>query len=208
MKWWERTEQLLRTRGMTPADLARASGVGTKLVYKYLDGKVENPRGDTLKKLADALSTSEQFLRYGVPPSVAIELKRIPLLTLRQIGGLQKGRDPREIWDGVSVVSVPKDVEDQAFGVALDGDESNSPEIGPRDILILEPNAPRLPGRYVLAIAQKMKRGFIGRYRPARVDSDDEFKVVPGNPDYPPVEIGQGNPGFLVARATKHIREI
>lgn len=205
MAWWNRVNQLLAARGMSAADLARASGIPAKLMYKYLEGKVDNPRGDALKRMADALGTSEQFLRFEV---TTVELKRIPLLSLKDIGRIKKGQPPIDAWDGVTYVAVPKDVSNQAFGVAIAGDESNSPEIGPNDIVVCEPEAPRLPGKYVLAVFERVGRAVIGRYKPARMGDADNFQILHDNSHYPTDEVDKRNPGFVVARATKHIRDI
>lgn len=205
MQWWTRITQLLSARNMTPADLARVAGIEPKLMYKYLEGKVLNPRGDNLKRIADALDSSEQFLRYGV---AVVELKRIPLLALKDIARLRKSQRPSDVWDGVSYVAAPKDVSDQAFGVAIGGDESNTPEIGPDDIVICEPEAVKLPGKYVVVVLEKPRRALIGRYQPSRLNQTDKFKIAHDNPHYPTEEIDKKNPGFVVARATKHIRDL
>ena len=45
-------------------------------VYKYLQGKVDQPRGDTMLRLADALGVTESWLRFEVGPAVV----RIPVV--------------------------------------------------------------------------------------------------------------------------------
>lgn len=207
MKWWDRLARLLRDRDMRPADLARATGINPKLIYKYLDGKVNNPRGDVLRRIAAALGTTEQELLFGVAVgSGLVELKRIPLVTLEQLGTLRRGRDPRSVWDGVSVVAVTKDVTSKAIGVQLD-DESNEPEFKAGEVIVVDPTKPPTPGRFVVAVREDLKRAVFGRYQPLNA-AGSSFRVVPTHEFFPPVEVDKNHPGFVVARAVKHIRDI
>jgi phage repressor protein C with HTH and peptisase S24 domain len=45
-------------------------------VYKYLQGKVDQPRGDAMLRLADSLGVTESWLRFEVGPAVV----RIPVV--------------------------------------------------------------------------------------------------------------------------------
>ena len=65
MTWWERLSLEMSARNLSPEDVASRSGVPVKSVYGYLKGDVENPRGDTLRRLANAVHMSEQQLRYA-----------------------------------------------------------------------------------------------------------------------------------------------
>lgn len=208
MNWWTRADQLRRKHDLTFAALGRAVGIDRQLCQKHMKGSVQNPRGELLRRYAEALQTTEQFLRYGVPPSSLVELKRIPLLTLKDMGALKKGQDPHTAWDGVSVVAVPKTVSNEAFGVTLDSEESVGGEFSTGSIVICEPAVPPTPGKYVVAVVDSLKRSIFGKYRPKRLGRQDEFSVDPVNPDAPAVEISRKDPGFVVARAVKHIRDI
>lgn len=63
MKWWERLEGLRAAKDIEKDDLAKAAGVEYNLLLKYLKGKVEHPRGDTVAKLAAAVGLTEAQLR-------------------------------------------------------------------------------------------------------------------------------------------------
>lgn len=206
MTWWERINLLIQQKGITAAELARRSGVHEKTIYKYLDGKTNNPRGDTLHRIARTLDVSEVFLRYGEPSRDIIKLTPIPLLTLSRMGKLVQHQSYKTVWDGVSVVSVSEqDLGDGDFGVRIDN-ESCSPDISPGDIVICNTEAPVHPGRYIIAIAAG--RSHFGRYRPSDHDPENTFQVHTVNEDYPSVSIGGDNPGFIYARAIRHIRDI
>ncbi len=63
--WWDRLNDLMNERGWGPSDLAAYSGVSVENCKKYVQGGVDNPRGNTLAKLAAALNVSEAYLKYG-----------------------------------------------------------------------------------------------------------------------------------------------
>lgn len=64
--WVERLNERFDATGWSKAELAKRSGVAYDNVLKYIAGKVEHPRGDTLEKLATALGTSSLYLEHGV----------------------------------------------------------------------------------------------------------------------------------------------
>jgi len=66
MTWQERLQQLRKQNDLTVKDLARRANVGYDNLYKIEKGLIENPRGDTIAKLARALGVNEQFLRFGI----------------------------------------------------------------------------------------------------------------------------------------------
>lgn len=196
-------------RGITAAELARRAGIHEKTIYKYLDGKVDQPRGDTLSRIARVLSVSDQYLRFGEPQSIVTELTRVPLLRLPDMGRLIEGQDPKTVWDGETVVAIPKrELHDGDFAVLIET-EAGSPEFRPGEMIICSPSAQITPGRYVVAVATNLKQAFFGRYLPQTIGATNGgFQVEPSNPDYPNVLINSDNPGFVVARATRHIRHI
>lgn len=57
--------------GLKPVDLINRSGLSKDNVHKYLDGKVKQPRGQTLEVLAEALGMEPLWLKEGVGPELA-----------------------------------------------------------------------------------------------------------------------------------------
>ncbi|MGB1214578.1 MAG: S24 family peptidase [Pikeienuella sp.] len=51
-----------------PPDLHDLSGVDLDLIRKYRSGKVDNPRGKIMQKLAEGLGIHENWLRNSTPP--------------------------------------------------------------------------------------------------------------------------------------------
>ena len=63
--WVKRLNEALRKSGWSKAELARRSGVDYDSLNKYLAGKVEHPRGDSLPRLARALGVGNLKGRGG-----------------------------------------------------------------------------------------------------------------------------------------------
>lgn len=209
MEWYDRARRLMDAGGINAAELARRAGIHEKTIYKYLDGKVDQPRGDTLSRIARVLSVSDQYLRFGEPTSIVTELARVPLLRLADMGKLIEGQDPKTAWDGETVVAIPKgELHDGDFAVLIETD-AGAPEFRPGEVIICSPNAEVTPGRFVVAVSINLKQAFFGRYLPQTIGSPNGgFHLDPPNQDYPDVLINSDNPGFVVARATRHIRHI
>ena len=68
--WSKRLLKALSWKGWSQRELARRAGLDEQKVYKYLQGKVDQPRGDTLLRLADTLGVTESWLRYEVGSAV------------------------------------------------------------------------------------------------------------------------------------------
>ena len=68
--WSNRLARALSWKGWSQRELARRADLNEQKVYKYLQGKVDQPRGDTLLRLADTLGVTESWLRYEVGPAV------------------------------------------------------------------------------------------------------------------------------------------
>lgn len=208
MTWWKRLNEIMSKKSMSPAELARKADIHEKLIYKYVDGKVDNPRGDTMRRLARALDVSEQELRFGIVPGNLVQLKKIPLLDMNKMGTLERGDEVLAAWDGVSVVAVPVDqVSENSFGVRIEGDR-NAPAFQDQEIIICDPTSPIDPGKYVVAVVDNLNKGVFGRYRPDAINDTKRFRIIAEHPDYPEIEINEDNPGFVVARAVRHIRTI
>lgn len=91
--------------------LAEASGVDYDSLLKYLAGKVENPRGDILARLAAAVGTTEAQLRGIVTNSLTpLEGKAAKLSSVKVTGYVKAG-----IWQDVRVEG-PSDMDVPSMG--------------------------------------------------------------------------------------------
>lgn len=77
MEWASRLQAAFEEKGWSAAELARRSDVPYDSVKKYLAGKVKQPRGDTLDRLADALGVERLYLKEGLDTSAATRQVRL-----------------------------------------------------------------------------------------------------------------------------------
>jgi phage repressor protein C with HTH and peptisase S24 domain len=66
--WGERLKAAAEELGWSAAELSRRSGVPVENIKKYLQGSVDNPRGNVIAKLATALDRPEVWLSHGEAP--------------------------------------------------------------------------------------------------------------------------------------------
>lgn len=203
--WSENIQAALLEKKWSIADLIRESGVSRDLVYKYMRGEVESPRGDILTKLGAPLGMTEMEVRYGVRSLRGV--KNIPLLKMNKLGTLEKGEDFKTVWDGASVVTVPGDVSDACFAVDLD-DESGGDEFRLGDTIICDTAAAAAPGRYVIAAVPGLGTGVFRRYRPIDATDRRRFDLIAPNPNFPEIKSGIDAPAIVLGRAVKHVRDI
>ena len=69
--WQKRLNDAFRDTRWSKAELARRSGIRYDSLNKYLAGKVERPRGDSLPRLAKSLGVSLLWLRDGTGSGTA-----------------------------------------------------------------------------------------------------------------------------------------
>ena len=58
----ERIQFAMDMRGMSQADLARATGIATSNIAYIVNGKVKDPRFDSVVRIARALDVSLEYL--------------------------------------------------------------------------------------------------------------------------------------------------
>ena len=95
IQWAKRLKEALRQSGWTKTELSRRSGVNYDSLKKYLAGKVEQPRGDSLPRLARSLGVSGLWLREGVGPKAAG----------KSPGGIGAGKEPLTPLGGQAILT-------------------------------------------------------------------------------------------------------
>lgn len=201
--WSERLRKRLDDLGMTPADLARVTGLNRDAVYKYFQGKVPNPRGDTLARIASAIGMQEPELRYGVTETVSSQ--KIPLIAMNKLGTIEDTSQLKTVWDGVSVF-VAGDLSEGSFAVSL-VDDACAPDFPRGSIIVCDPSEAPSPGRYVVAIVDGLG-AVVRRYR-KRDAGAPGYWLIADNPDFPDIHVaGETETARILGRAVKHIRDI
>lgn len=209
--WSVRLKAAMERKGLTARELSRVSGVDHESIYKYLKGEVHNPRSPAPDKLAVALGVTVPWLMLGVSEAQPqanekLGIRRLPVLSLTDIMGMVPTDRLVQFWSGSGVVAVAGDVGDYAAGIAM-SDHSMEPVIAPGDILIVDPDAEPIPGRYVLAVLIPTGRALIRRYRPHGQTPQDPIDLIAEHRDFPLVTITRKT-GFIVGRVVKRISDI
>ena len=161
--WKKRLQRSFKATGWTKAELSRRSGVQYDSLSKYLDGKVEQPRGDNLLKLAKALAVDLTWLRDGTRSLSKNGLINKPLINdskLTQLGGLSQ--IPRTPNDAVfEIVANPHDDKEYLVRFTCPEFTSLCPVTGQPDFAHLAIDY--VPNKVI--IESKSLKLFLGSYR-------------------------------------------
>jgi transcriptional regulator with XRE-family HTH domain len=216
MKWWERLAEAMASRKLEVPDVATRAGVPVKTLYGYLLGEVENPRGDTIARLAAAVDMTEAQLRHEEEDLVTLTVTRLakalPILEMSSLKTLKWKENALSRWEGdiVSFFRNNRNISNSCFAVRLP-DSSGEPEFRRGDVIIFDQAADVGPGDYVVAVLPEEQQVHFAKYKPLshRKTSLPHFMLVHRNADHPDIEVGGGGvKGFVVSRAVKHVRDI
>jgi len=216
MTWNERLSTLARERGWGGAELERRSGVDRQLIYKYLRGEIAQPRGDILTRLAEALGTTEAYLRFGpappikpgTPAELPVEIATIPVVILTKLymfGGIDALFVDK---DSLPRMAAPEAVGPRAFGVRLH-DDSMAPDLPAGAVVIIDPDQPVTPGRPVAAIVHRPHGHAVVRIWRA-LDATDlqRGELVANNAFYPPIPVHSSEQATILGRAVYVIHSL
>ena len=166
---------------LTQTEVAEAALTSQAALQKIESGITKNPRN--LEKLAEALKTTPEFLRFGVGDMdnatvVASAGNYLPLISLVQAGA----------WADIQEVS-PLDAElypcpvkcsKQSFVVRVEG-ESMMPDFKSGDLLYVDPEAQAENGSYVIARLDDENQA---TFKQLIIDGNKKYlKAL--NPDWP-----------------------
>jgi transcriptional regulator with XRE-family HTH domain len=92
MKWWQRLQQRMDELGWGKTELHDASGVSYDSINKYLRGDTEQPRGNVMQKLADAIGKPLLWLRDGIEAEESeLKLSEAKWTVARKVGKVAAG---------------------------------------------------------------------------------------------------------------------
>lgn len=209
MKWNDRIKLWMRDEPgrMSVAELARRAEVNKDALHKWLKGGVDQPRGDALAKLAKVFNKTEAELRYGVEIENQASKSKIPLLSMNEIGTLDRATIKSDAWEGRSVNVATNDIGDGWIAVEI-ADESCVPVIQKGDIVYCDPDADIEPGNFVIAKLSGLEHGVCRRYRATDALDKRCFKLVALNEDYPEIESTPEHEIVLIARVMKKLTDL
>lgn len=209
----------MEEKGWSQTVLSERSGVPYHLITKYARGAVEQPRGNNIRRIAEALGVSEQHLLFGVASGQKVsnyvqlikqeETLRIPKVTLEDLANYKSGHDILNIWSGEMSTPVDTEHSPSSFTVAVD-DNSMLPTFAVGDTLICDPEAPIEPGDFVLALANGHRKAVFRKYRVAKaiLNGMPKVELHPLNADYPVDLIDAEHPGQIICRCMGVIKKL
>ena len=208
--WAERLKRLLQDEGWSVAEFHRRVNsmngpqISLSSIHKYLDGKVEKPRGDILERLAAPFGKSELWLLYGDSISNSAKPSLIPLYTLTEIGTLDPVTRTVRASEVKSVVADREDVDAGLVAVKLT-DDSCAPDIkrGSTVFCNVIQDDRIEPGSLVVAKVEGLPEGVCRKFRPLDARDQRRFKLIAINPDYPDIEASPEHPAIIFGRVVK-----
>lgn len=208
-KWANTLNAWLEAAGWTVAEYARRVNADKSLpevsvasIRKYLDGLVNNPRGDILDRLAMPFGKTRIELEYNVQIENTAKVSKIPLLTMNEIGTLKTDSGISRDWGGRSVSAYSNDVSEGWFGVIV-ADDACAPAVRRGDTVWCDPEADLEPGALVVASVKGLSVGVCRRYRKTDALAPDAFRLVALNADYPDIENSADKPVTIHGRVVR-----
>lgn len=186
--WVARLNSWLRTSGWSVAEYARrvnadgGNAPSESLIRKYLEGKVAQPRGNIMSRLAAPFGKTALQLQLGIE-NLSPAGAKIPLLDANELGTFDPALNINA-WEGRSVSVFSSDVGPNWFGVEVP-DDACSPKIPKGSIVYCNPDADVHPGDYVIAKVPGEATGVVRRYRKTDGLDSFRFELMPENSDYP-----------------------
>lgn len=115
MTWAARLQATFNKKGWTKAELARRANVSYDNVNKYLAGKVDKPRGQTLSALAHALGVDELWLEKGIDQDNPIRMVHLK-------GYIGAGGHIEALETGPEEIEAPADSHPDTVAAQIRGD--------------------------------------------------------------------------------------
>lgn len=135
MDWKQRLNETFAETGWTKAEFGRRADVSYDNLIKYMNGTVDQPRGDTLARLARALGVDPLWLEKGIDPS-SEPWSAVPLMGYVGAGG-EIDPDFEQIPpDGLEQIEVPFALPGDMIALQVRG-ISMLPRYDPDDVLIV-----------------------------------------------------------------------
>lgn len=197
-----RLKEARKAKGYTQADVAKAAGVSRVAISQWETGDTKQARPSNLMRACTFLGVDAEEMVFGtqksqhgdsakknkshdnvLPLTPSERMRAVPVISKIPAG------DPREIIDayppgeGIAVEWSDRGSK-YTFALQVTGD-SMAPDFNEGDVIIVDPEVPAAPGRYVVARCKGIN-GTFKKYR-ARGMTDNgmqTFELVPLNPDY------------------------
>lgn len=180
--------------GMTQSELASLCGYSRGRLSNW-EGATRMPSAQEIHKIANALKVSPAWL-FCVTDNVAEyetntgQLLLVPILTLEDllninlIESIDEPKTQAELLKKFNTLGIcinnETNYSKKTFGLKIT-DNSMSPEICEKDLIIIDPTITPLPGKYVLASFERT-RPMLRKYRK---QNNESIELISINSDWP-----------------------
>lgn len=182
--WYQRVNRLLARRGWSQAELARRANEDEQRLYKWLQGRVAQPRGDAILRLAKALGVSPIWLQHGVGSVYST----LPVVGYVSAGEAWVPFSDHAVGNGYDEVSFTLEEDEDLIAIEVRG-TSMSPVYRPGDRIICNRqsgnNIHAALGRDCVVLTASGD-GYLKRL--ARGTQPGSFTLRSYNPDFPDLE--------------------
>lgn len=210
MDWNERLALKMRELGWSMRELHRRSGVPYDSIKKYLDGAVAQPRGDIMGKLASAVGVTTLWLQHGLDvrhdsTDTNLGVQRLPIVRLGEVAAVGLSQALTTALASGRTVPAINHMGPRVYAVLIE-DDSNAPVLRPGDYVLCDPDAPPIPGKFV--VASVGTQALLRRYRETTVGASGKptIELCPENPNFPTV--GGKAKVVILGRVTHHVRAL
>ena len=195
MDWKERLKKAFDEKGWSKAKLARESGVAVDNVRKYVAGKVDQPRGDTLDRLADALGLDPLYLKEGIEEAVTAKL-----VSWVSASGFAAPDAPIDMEGAQTVIATGLNPAGHWIALEVEGDSMDriSP---PGSIIFVDISDRVLVPNACYVIADEDGAATYKRFRP----NPDRWEPVSTNPEHEPIFVINGAGPRVIGRVRKSL---
>ncbi|MCK5687149.1 helix-turn-helix domain-containing protein [bacterium] len=137
MVFSQKLKKILKEKHISQTKLAEIMGVPVTLINKYVNGKVKNPRIETMKKITTALDVSPGYFmneHSTADPMIYEEVTKIPVL-----GVVPAGIPIEAVQDVIGEVYVPAHQVKgkKVYGLKVKGDSMINAHIEDGDMVII-----------------------------------------------------------------------
>lgn len=190
-----------KAKGLTQAKLAElAGGLKQPRINNWEKG-IRTPGPEEMKQLAKIFDVSPAFLMCLTDRKQPHPLDKnyvgalIPLLNLEQlddsrywIQAIKEGEYDGEIVLIPITIELAKIVGANAFALMME-DESMEPELRPKDVLIINPDATPKPGNFVVVKSDNNPEVMIRRYKQLSISkSTQQFELLAINKNWAAIQ--------------------
>lgn len=197
MEFKDRLKAARRHGKVTQADLAKKLGIDQSSIsnlesgksasssYSYQIAKICGVNPDWLVmgigEMVEKVGLAEPDGSYEVMPGPAIGQEKIPIISYVRAGDFCEAEDPFEPGEADDWLPFrPPGAGPRTYALRVEG-ESNDPRIRNGEVVIVDPDRPPDPGKYVVAKRHSDSKVTLKQLSIA----EGEYFLKPGNPNWP-----------------------